>query len=197
MATTNNDADLAQQLIKALDKAIKSGPWQEGVFLQAIGKKLHDMRERFANELAIDEQAFEAKALATAASQIIPSGFIEVYVALYIAEGMNINKWAAAIDALGRHTVSRPVYQSEQDIRSAIHAKAFKQNDAYVTVWVAQSDIMPPLDNNAPLDRYGHTLLVLREGAIKSQNIKYFFHITGEYKLENGALVKQSITNVF
>lgn len=187
MASLDDETKANIEVLKALDEAIEKGPWEHSPFFKGIGKKLRDLRDKFQQELGLDNiDIFQLETISIDDSQ-----YTEVYVSLYQAEGTNIRKWLSVIVSLAGLVVSRPIYKNEEDIKAAIRAKEYKQNDGYVVVKVLKEDVMPLTDDNPRLDKEGRELLMLREGAIKLQNIIRFVHMSGEYLFTNNTLVKQ------
>ncbi len=186
------DEELANDLriLKALDDAVENGPWDKSLFFMTIGKKLKDIRDNFFSELNEGEDA-DAVVARSFKELAIEQGLIGVYVSLYLAEGNNITKWQTLLSTITVYSVSRPVYKSELDIKAAIRAKDDKIHDAYIEAWVSPSDIMLPPANKAPVDRYGHELLILKENSIQPKSITEFVHLSGIYQYANGVLVRQ------
>lgn len=188
MALSKDELETSIKVLKALDEAIATGPWEYNLFFKGIGKKLMDARERFVRELGLEDLA---KKEMQGAGDETDKEYVEVYVSLYQAEGANVAKWQTVVNSLAGYNLTRPVYKSEADIQEAIRSKEFKQNDAYVAVKIRKDDIMPPFTEKPPVDRYGHELLVLREGAVHQENISRFVHLSGEYDFRNNALIKR------
>lgn len=187
MALSKEELEESIKILKALDEAIASGPWEYNLLFRGIGQKLREMRERFVKELKLEELTAEPIPITDEEA----AKFTEVYVSLYQAEGNNISKWQIVVNSLAGYNVTRPVYENEEHIQKAIKTKEFRQNDAYVVVKISKEDIMPPLSEKPPVDKHGHTLLVLREGAIKLENILRFSHLSGEYDYREGVLIKR------
>ena len=186
MASLDEEKKANLEILKSLDEALEKGPWQNSLFLTGIGKKLKDIRNRFKEEMGLEE-------ISGIAAIELPTDtqFLEVYISLYQSEGTNIRKWHTVVLSLIGHSVSRPVYKSESDIKAAMHAKDFKTNDAYVVVRLTPKDILAPATDRPRTDREGRELVTLREGAIRLENIMRFVHSSGEYKIIENSLVKQ------
>lgn len=189
MTLSKDKLEASLKVLKALDEAIKNGPWEYNLFFRGIGKKLRDARENLVKKLGLEEYAKEEERIASEAS-LTEGQYTLVYVSLYQAEGANLQKWQSVVNTLAGYNVTRPVYQNEEDIKNAIRAKEFRQNDAYAIVKIRKDDIMPVFADKPPSDRHGHPLLVLREGAIKLENIQQFVHQSGQYTFRNGVLTK-------
>lgn len=181
-----------KKVLESLNEAIKKGPWDKTLFLRAIGQKLQELRDRYSQDMAFEQsEKAEAKDLSPAhlaARMSERSGQVEIFVSLYSADGGNLHNWERQLHTLGKQIISRPVFQSEDDVRELIRSKINKRNEAYACVYIKKSDIMQPAGGKAPLDALGHTLLVVREGAASPNNITRFIHSSGQYKLKDGKL---------
>lgn len=182
------------EVLKALNKAIEEGPWEHNLFFQGIGKKLRDLRDRFQDELGLHEHLEQNNPVQPGAIQGTTSQnqLIDVYVSLYQAEGANLQKWGVVVNSLVGHSLTRPVYKNEEDIKELIRSKDYKNNDAYVAVRIRLEDIYPPIPDKPLVDRLGHELLVLRDNVIKLENILYFVHVSGRYLLHNRTLIREN-----
>lgn len=187
MALSKDELEASLKILQALDETIAKGPWEHNLFFKGVGKKLLEARERFVRELGLEDHTENKTEIVDESAKT----FTEVYVSLYQAEGTNISKWQTVVNTLAGYNLTRPVYKKEEDIQKAIRSKEFKQNDAYVVVKVLTSDIMPPLTEKPPLDRHGHELLVLKEGAVHQENISRFVHSSGDYIFSNKVLIKK------
>jgi intracellular multiplication protein IcmQ len=192
---SNEEIEKALIFLRTLDETIQQGPWEDSLFLRGIGKKLREIREKYVTDLGIADILAETSTLITTAPQTsLDTESIEVYVTLYQAEGNNLRKWTTIVAAIAQLSITRPVYASEEDVISAIRTKDYKVNDAYVAVKVGKGDILKPVEGKAPVDRYGHELLVLRENAIRLENVTRFVHLSGQYQFTRGALIKLTET---
>ena len=184
----DEDTKVNLELIKILETAITEGKWDGGLFFQAAGKKLRDLRDRIKSEINIDV----AQPLTQAAVNTVIkySGLIDIYVSLYNAEGQNIYKWENILTTISRQAITRPIYKKEKDVREVITAKENQTNDAYIIAYVNETSITKTITGKPLLDRFGHELLVLKENSIVTNNIAKFIHSSGEYSYEKGKLVK-------
>lgn len=178
-----------KKLLAVLDEAIEKGPWDKTIFLRAAGKKLREFRFRLRASLQIDDpDASKGKDLADRIAD--RAGQTEVYVYLYNADGQNLEKWSKLVATLRMQAVSRPVYSRENDIQELIRSKPNKNNEAYVAVYVSKEDIVTPKESS-PKDKFGNDLLLLKDKAVKVENISRFMHVTGEYAFEAGQLIRK------
>lgn len=186
----NTDAKLARKLIDALNTAIETGPWSKGLLFEAIGNKLKLLRDQFQQELDVSIEEQSPTSQQNSLSKTGESSWVLAYLSLYIIEGNDIKKWEKLLSNLGSNIVTRPIYKNEEDLLTALRAKETKLNDAYVCVRLRAADIINPPDNMPPVDRFGHELLIVRQGGISSSNIVYFIHNNLRYKFEKQELVR-------
>ena len=176
---------------KALDEAIKSGPWDKSSFLRAIGKNLNEIRDNFvsrANSFGKDR----AKAEASLASRLaLRSNQLEVFISLYSADGVNIQSWERIIINLPRQMISRPIYTEEEHVKSMLKTKENKLNEAYVAIYVNKTDVIPLPPDKAIVDKLGNSLLALKDKSLDVGNITRFVHDSGVYQLTRGRLIKE------
>lgn len=186
MALSDEELKANLQILKELDELLADGPWEHNLFFKGIAKKLKDARDRFVDELGLEQ-----KTTATLPEENpINSDYQEVYISLYQAEGTNIAKWQTVVNSLAGFNITRPIYKNEQDVKAAIRAKSFQQNDAYIALRVPKDYVLTPFNTSAT-DRNGFELVVLKEGTMKLENITRFVHQSGEYDFRNYSLHKK------
>jgi intracellular multiplication protein IcmQ len=179
-----------QDILKALDDAIEQGPWEDSNFLRVIGKNLRKIREDYANHLAgdnaekIDLEANLAKRVA------LRSGQQEIFIALYSSEGGNLHVWERILSNLPNQIISRPIYTNEEDVRNFIKSKENKNNEAYVSIFIDKNAILTLAPDKTPLDKFGKTLLNLKDRALHLENINHFVHGFETYQFIKGKLIK-------
>lgn len=178
-----------KQILEALNMAVDKGPWNKSIFLRAIGKKLEGIREEFKTGLS-DEVALIGNA--DLAAQAKPeTGVRKVYISLYSAQGKSLEQWERIITSLFLQTVTRPTYESERDIKEALKVKGNLDNEGYVTVKVAEKDVLKMPEAKRPIDRLGIHLVSLKKDAIKPENIECFQHKETNYLFQEGKLVQR------
>lgn len=179
-----------ETILKALNDAIEQGPWEQSNFLKVIGKNLIEIRDNFLNQLGASSQA-QLKAEAHMANRMaLRSGQQEVYVSLYSSDGSNIQSWERIVANLPRQMISRPIYADEEDVKAMLKMKENKQNEAYVAIYINQSDILPLSPDKASVDKLGKVLLSLKDKTLNVDNISRFVHLSGVYRIANGRLIK-------
>ena len=180
----------AEAILKALDEAINSGPWDKSNFLKAIGKNLTEIRENFVSHLGARSQA-QIKAETHMANRMaIRSGQQEIFISLYSADGSSISSWDRIITNLPRQMISRPIYAKEEHVKELLKTKENKLNEAYVAIYVNQSDILNLSVDKTLVDKLGNALLNLKDKTLDLENISRFVHISGTYEFVHGHLVK-------
>jgi intracellular multiplication protein IcmQ len=181
-----------EAILHALDEAISSGPWDQSNFLRAIGKNLTDIRENFVNQLDTRTRQ-QIKADTHLANRMaLRSGQQEVFVSLYSADGTNLQSWEKIIANLPRQMISRPIYVSEEHVRDLIKTKENKQNEAYLCIYINQTDIIPLSADKTLSDRLGNAMLALKDKSLDLENISRFVHASGIYQFDRGRLLKES-----
>lgn len=181
-----------EAILKALNDAIETGPWEKSNFLKAIGKHIIEIRDNFLKQLGASSQA-QLKAESHLANRIaLRSGQQEVYVSVYSSNGINIQTWDRIVANLPRQMISRPIYADEEDVKAIIKIKENKQNEAYVAIYINQSDILPLSPDKSSVDKLGKVLLSLKDKTLYLDNISRFVHISGIYQYVNGHLIKNS-----
>ncbi|MBA2648244.1 MAG: Dot/Icm secretion system protein IcmQ [Legionella sp.] len=181
--------DQNNSVLKALNEAIAQGPWDKSNFLKMIGKNLIEIRDGFLNQLDPDNQS-QLKTPSHIVNRIaLRSGQQEVYISLYSADGTNLQSWERIVANLPKQMISRPIYADEEDIKAVLRLKENKQNEAYVAIYINQTDILPSSDK-VLIDKLGKTLLNLKDKVLNNENISRFVHASGVYRLNYGRLIK-------
>jgi len=165
---------LNRELIEALENLLSKGDWEATLFLQVNKKRIEDLRSR-AQKL-LDEVASKSENQKSAVIRKLPAGYKVFYISLYQVDVDNLAKWQNTIKALEKHSVSRPIYASEEHIRTWVRNKTDPAREAYVVAHVKESDIARPLLGKPVKDRFDHELITLKEGSIRLANIIEFVH---------------------
>lgn len=187
-ALTKQQADA---ILKALDDAIGQASWDESNFLKVIGKGLREIRDEFAAQLGAETQKQADERTHLDDERVKRGDQQKVYVALYSFDGSNIQTWERIVVNLPRQMISRPIYVNEEDVQNIIKTKENKMNEAYAIVYINQSDILQVSTDKLPLDKLGKPLLVLKDNALKLENMAGFVHQTGTYTYRHGRLIKE------
>lgn len=177
-------------ILKALDETIATGPWDESNFLRAIGKNLREIRENFINQLSIVSKTIQ-KADSTQTRQL-QSDQQEVFISLYSSEGNTIAAWERMLANLPRYMITRAIYATEEAVKHLIKSKDNKMNEAYVAVYINQTDILSIPADKVQVDKLGKPLMNLKDRSLNLDNINRFVHVSGEYHYVKGRLIKNS-----
>jgi len=186
---TTTISKLRDQLLQTVDNAIEKGRWDNSLFLKNILKQLQELREYIIKELG-ETAPTEVVDIQQRIRKIIQEkeGYQRVYIALYQTESDRLDRWLVTIKLLaGGYSVSRPIYASETEIQSMLREKNGK-GDAYVVVWVKQSDILPPQEGMPLKDRWGHDLLHLKDSFFRLENVIEFVLNGRRYHLADHGL---------
>ena len=182
-------------VLTALDELIEGGPWDASNFLKVMNKNLRDIREKFINQVdsSGQEKARITSDLANRAAS--RSGQQQIYIALYSTDGTNIQSWERILFNLPRQMISRPIYADEEHVKAMIKTKDNKNNEAYVSVFVNQSDLLPMQPDKIPIDKLGNAMLILKDKSLKLDNINVFVHQSGVYHYASGRLTKNNVSD--
>lgn len=175
-----------KKLLAEIETALSKGDWEVSLFFRNIAASMRKMRDRIHEELGNELHTSDDIDI----SQLIPEGFVKVYVSLYQTDGQNIKRWLGVLNNIKTLSVGRPVYQEEHAIQTMIKSKPDQRRDGYIVVKIAATDIIPPMGGKIPYDRLNHELLTVREGKIMPENIMEFVHMGVRYKFVNGELQK-------
>lgn len=176
---------LNKELLDSIKAALKGGPWDKGILFQTIGGKL----ETLLNELQEVLDLGEAQTSKSKTQAVTSSDGNLVYVLLYNSDGGDISKWERLLRTIGgQQVVNRPTYPSEVIIQAVIRAKSQKKNLAYIEVNIDPNLLLEDREELLPKDPMGNSLLVLKEDAVKSANIKRFVHEAKTYHFQDQKL---------
>ena len=182
----------ADAVLQALDNAIVQGPWDESNFLKAIGKNLQEIRDEFVSRMESTDKVSAAAVAHLANNQVKRRQQKKICVALYSSNGKNMQSWEWIVTNLPRQMISRPIYAEEEDVQAIIKTKENKINEGYVIVYIDEEDILHVDDDKVPIDKLGKPRLLLKDGALKLNNMDCFVHQSGVYHYSQGRLVKAS-----
>ncbi|MBA2709346.1 MAG: Dot/Icm secretion system protein IcmQ [Tatlockia sp.] len=180
----------SDDILQALDKAIETGPWAESNFLRVIGKNLKEIRDNFATQIGSKQNAAQsARDIAVANQTLKRASQQEVFIALYSSEGNNLQSWERILSNLPRQIISRPIYALEDKVKYLIKSKENKINEAYVSVFVSEDDILKVHEDKISFDKFGTPLMSLKDKKLNLDNITRFVHMSGTYDFVRGRLV--------
>ncbi len=194
MTIQRNDPVINRKLLSILDNLIQAGHWDKSLFLQATGKEIRDLKDSLSQTLDLtlpDEQAADAKhAMLKNELPALSPDKMEVYVALYQANGAKISNWESALELLLSRSASRPIYDTEAKAKDMMVKKGKSENNAYVVIAINKADVIPMPEKHVT-DKYGHELVTVKENALKLENIRRFVHVSGNYAFYKNQLLKQ------
>lgn len=180
------------EILKILDDLVKQTGWDSSMFLRLINKNLQTIRDDFLAKVETVYHLKNTKTSSNLSNRVaIRSGQQEVYISLYSADGGNMQAWERIVLNLPRYMISRPIYALEEDVNQIIRHKENQINEAYVAVYVNQSDILS-VGDKTPYDKLGKALLTLKDQSFTLSNINRFVHTSGVYCIEHGELIKIS-----
>lgn len=189
--STKEQVDL---VLHALNTALEVGPWKETTFLRVIGKNLQKIRDDLQNELNPTVVTVNSNKAPNLLDRVAArSGQKEVFISLYAAGGDNMQVWERLLGNLPKQVISRPIYANEEDVRELIRFKANNINEAYISVFVKNEDILQVPSDKIPKDRFGKALLMLKDKSIALENISRFVHTFGVYTYNKGRLIKNTL----
>lgn len=190
---TEKDTLTPQQIddiLHILDDTIQKGPWDQSNFLKAVGKNISDIRTNFASHVKASHEDTEYnQQLASQAA--LRSGMKEVYVSLYSVDA-SLASWERIVINLPKQNISRPIYHNEEDVQSLIKSKEKRLNEAYIAMYINESDIITMDSTKVIVDKFGKPLLTLKGNALRLDNIHYFVHDGVMYQFSDGQLVKKT-----
>ena len=194
MTIKRNDPVINRKLISILDNLIQTGHWDKSLFLQATGKEIRDLKDKLCQELDLtlsdDHLADVQQATLKNELPMLSPDKMEVYVALYQAEGTKISNWESALELLLSRSASRPIYDSEAKAKDMMVKRGKNENNAYVAIAIKKSDVIPMPEKHVT-DKYGHELVTVKENALKLENIRRFVHVSGNYAFYKNQLIKR------
>jgi len=191
--TVQDEPDLKamQELVKALDKVLGVGDWQESLFLRGVEKKVRDLRTEAAelvNKLSAELNAKQPGGGAAKSASTVASFMETVFISIYQHDPNDLRKWEKTLKSITEYSVTRPIYGVEDHVQEMIRARPDPNKEAYIAVDVKTADIIKGLAGKASADKSGHELLAIRDGGVLSRHIKKFVHAGKVYEFHNGAL---------
>ena len=183
--------NLKEQLLAAVDSAIENGYWDSSLFLKNMLKQLQELRAYISKELTGNIPATKEEEIKQRIVNILreKEGYKTVYIALYQTENDRLDRWLLTIKLLSEYGISRPVYGSEAEMHNMLREKHGK-GDAYVSVWVKETDILPTKGEGSLLkDRWGQVLLQLKDGFFRLENVIEFVLNGRRYHVLENSLI--------
>lgn len=170
--------EIAKKIKEIIDSVLATGDWENSIFLKVSAAKLRELQveaQRLSclGEQTQQEQKDSTKAANTAAERVAPPGYSQVFILLYQVDSANLQGWYNTIKTLMDYSVTRPAYKDESYARDVIRSKTSGiGRNGYVVVNIKDSDFYDV--EQSPVDASGHKLFVLKENAVKLENIVEF-----------------------
>jgi len=168
---------------KMLQECLSLPEWQKSNYLKLTHQRLEEVSKELQE--AIDRVTQQNTKIIQETSTEHPNQQL-VYISIYSAIGKNIEAWERVLMNLPRQYVSRPTYLNERDAQYAARFKGNLQNEAYVAVWVNQSDIIQDLGLK---DKFDRPLIGLKDRAVSLKNIEYLWNSSMLFKWTNNHLL--------
>ena len=167
--------ELSKQLRDILDGVLSIGDWKSSLFLKTAATKLQDLREKSDKLFRSGTVSVEdANASKNYVRQAAPPGYSQVFILLYQVDGANLQGWYRTVKTLSDYNVTRPVYKEEDHVKEFIRSKtATPDRNGYAVVNIKDSDFY---QTEQQADQFGHPLFILKEGAVKLENVIEFIH---------------------
>lgn len=185
--------ETAKQLREIIDNILNAGNWDDSIFLKQTSAKLRNLlfeADRLCKIFALQQVATTNKnSISRTVKTEIPSGYTQAYVLLYQIDGNNLAAWYENIKSLTNYSANKSIYKNKNHIEEFIRSKSNNiTHSGYVVVNIKSNDFY---NIEAPsLDIYNHELLILKENAIKLENIVEFVLANKQhYIIENSELV--------
>lgn len=182
---------LNEELVEILRNLLKTGDWEASLFLRTAHKKLQGLYDQ-AVQL---ERQFEAKTVKSQEEEHklkLKQGYSLIYVSLYQTDAYNLIKWENTLKNISEYSINRPIYRFEENIQAIIRSKQDSPNEAYVSIYIKSTDVIPPYAGKLIEDKLGHELLTVRENSLQPKSISEFVHQGKRYLFKNGKLLLKS-----
>ncbi len=184
-----SDIEINKKYIDILDHALASGDWQGGMLFETARKDLQNLRDQMVQELELGDKQVEL--LDAGEISELAEDEMDVYAGLHLSTGAVLETWETSLRALAKISVGRPIYREEAHVKEYLNTKVNKKRDTYVVVRIKKSNVLIPRNKDYyALDKAGHELLLLREGALKPENILSFVYNNKPCLFKNGHVIK-------
>lgn len=186
----NPEFAIGERLLTVLEDLLKNGDWESSLFLRTIKKRVQEVIDETTKVVATASDSSSENSSNDRFTQLVPEGYMRVYVLLYQTEGNKLTSWQYALRTLLEYNTSRPTYKEESHVQELIRSKKDVVRYGYAVVNLKISDVYPEDEEHAPKDAFNHELLVLKENAIKRENIIGFVHSARRrYSFVDGELI--------
>lgn len=126
---------------------------------------------------------------------VLGEGERYVFVHLFNAKGKILTRWEAMLSPrlLCEYSVNRPVYAQKDEVEAYIRSREDSDQHAFLMMKVLDITVLDSFDSPAQTDTLGQSLVKLKEGSLKEENLVYFFHQGEQYIFADGHLSLQLI----
>lgn len=158
-----------------------------------IGHKFRFVLDRLNALLDLLEKSKTVEVVKKATEREAKADEKVLYVYLYNVHGVNLSSWQNLLTAklFQEYSVNRPIYTEKSHIEKLLKSKKNIMQHAYFAIAVKQSDVY---SNHTELkDALGHSLVKIKEGGLRIENLITFTHNHQEYSLNSeGRLIKKN-----
>ena len=186
--TDNDYIEILHNLIELADRVLKSGNWDDSLFLNNTVKPLKALREQVQQTIDFIQYGNQQ---ASNDDLVLDDETTTVFISLFQSQGDDLQRWEMQLRSLPRYILGRPIYATEQSVEKLIRLKVVKTPEAYAKVAVEKSLMQADGLSLKRTDRHGSELVNLMPGAVRTQNILEFVHQGKRYYWRDGTLVLQ------
>lgn len=178
--------ELTSAIITTVDNMLAAGDWDSSLFLRNTIKPLRELREQ---ALHAQSELLRGQGLEEIGERSLEENEIKVYVSLYQAEGHDMQKWEGQIRSIHAYMAGRPIYKSEEEVKTVIRQKLLQISEAYAVAVIDKSKILANEFSMKKVDRQGFELMTIELGALSFANVIEFVHLGRRYSFYNQRLV--------
>ena len=180
-----DDPEINSKIIELLDVAIELGHWEGSLFFENAGQQLKKLREQLAKRLdCSDSQAVEKNDV------LKKVGHRMVFISLYQLGGEVLKNWEHHLQTIQSHSIGRPIYAKESEVKRRIATKLNKKPEAYISVWIPENSVLPQKNQPQQPQLKSSTLLSVKDGSVRAENIIHFINYSGRYRYESRQLIR-------
>jgi len=172
----------AKNIQDALNNLINRPEFNNSNFLKQIHKKIKEISDEF--DQVVESVYLKAVDVPAHLQQEQHPDSQLVYVSVYSSDGNNPSSWERVLTNLPKQYINRPIYTNEKAVQTAIKAKSNLDNEGYVAVFVDKKDII----NTNEKDKFGYELISLKDKALNLDKVKFFWHKSSQYALQEQKL---------
>lgn len=178
-------------IVLAIDKTIEEGPWSASAFLNLIGKKLKNIRDNIADHIDSHDSKGPGSSHVINLNAERFATMKKICISLYAFDGSNLQSWERILEHLPVQTISRSIYENEEDANAIIRTKSNRINEAYAIAYIDPLNVLKLPPEKTQVDKLGKPLLSIKDKAILQENIEGLVHETGIYRYVGGKLIKK------